>query len=107
MRRGAFEELESVSSRQIEEEVRLIAKLAFCTVKRRLAETLIELGEREGTGFIHMSHGELARWVGTSRQQVTEHLNSFRGRGLVSYEWHDRHREGIRVEDANRLSLAR
>jgi CRP-like cAMP-binding protein len=105
--RGALEELESVSRRQIEEEARLIAKLAFCTVRRRLAEKLIELGELEGTGFIHMSHGELARWVGTSRQQVTEHLNSFRDHGLVSYEWHDRHRAGIRVEDSKRLSLER
>jgi DNA-binding transcriptional ArsR family regulator len=105
MRRGAFEELESVSRRQIEEEARLIAKLAFCTVKRRLAEKLIELGELEGTGFIHMSHGELARWIGTSRQQVTEHLISFRDRGLVISEWHDRHRAGIRVGDAKRLLL--
>jgi CRP-like cAMP-binding protein len=71
---------------------RRIESLSIDTVERRLARSLIRLSERLGTpeedGSIRMmpfTHGMLSRYVGTTREIVTLHMNRFRKQGYVSY----------------------
>ncbi len=77
---------------------------SFCLdpIQRRLAKTLLELAKRGGqTGadqMVHVmptTHEQLAHYVGTSREIVTQHLNQFRRDNLVRYS-----RQGIDVDTA-------
>jgi CRP-like cAMP-binding protein len=61
-------------------------------VERRLARSLLRFSERLGTpaedGSVRMmpfSHAMLSRYIGTSREIVTQHMNRFRKRGYVTY----------------------
>jgi CRP/FNR family transcriptional regulator len=78
---------------------RRIESFAIDCVERRLARTLIRFSERFGIeeegGAVQMmpvTHDMLSRYVGTSREIVTQYMNSFRDRGYVSYD-----RRGIRL----------
>lgn len=79
------------------------------TVERRLARALIRFSERLGTleqdGAVRMmplTHTLLSRYVGTSREIVTGHMNRLRKRGYVSYS-----RESIRLyRDALKASIS-
>jgi CRP/FNR family transcriptional regulator len=71
---------------------RRIESLSIDTVERRLARSLIRLSERLGTpeqdGAVRMmpfTHVLLSRYVGTTREIVTQHMNRFRKQGYVSY----------------------
>ena len=77
---------------------------SFCLdpIQRRLAKTLLDLAKRGGqTGgdqLIHImptTHEQLAHYVGTSREIVTQHLNQFRRENLVRYS-----RQGIDIDMA-------
>jgi len=63
--------------------------LAFLDVCGRVAAKLLELGERYGVkrdGIeieLHLTQGELASWVGTSRESVNKVLRMFQGQGLI------------------------
>ena len=76
-----------------------IESFAIDTIERRLARSLIHLSERLGTpesdGFVRMmplTHDMLSRYIGTSREIVTQYMNRFRKKGYVSYS-----RRGIQV----------
>jgi len=78
---------------------RRIESLSIDSVERRLARSLIRLSERLGTpeedGSVRMmpfTHVLLSRYVGTTREIVTQHMNRFRKQGYVSYS-----RQGIRL----------
>jgi len=69
-----------------------IASFSIDTIERRLARSLIRFAERLGIqeedGSIRMmpfTHDMLARYVGTSREIVTQYMNRFRKQGYVSY----------------------
>ena len=71
---------------------RRIESFSKDNVERRLARTLLSFSERLGTpqpdGSVQMmpfTHGMLARYVGTSREVITQNMNQFRQRGLLSY----------------------
>jgi CRP-like cAMP-binding protein len=71
---------------------RLIESLSTDSVERRLARSLLRFSERLGTpaedGSVRMmpfSHAMLSRYIGTSREIVTQHMNRFRKRGYVTY----------------------
>lgn len=71
---------------------RRIESLALDTIERRLARSLIRfserLGEPEEDGSIKLmplTHELLSRYVGTSREIVTQYMNKFRKQGYVSY----------------------
>ena len=63
--------------------------LAFLDVCGRVAAKLLELGERYGVkrdGIeieLRLTQGELASWVGTSRESVNKVLRMFQGQGLI------------------------
>jgi CRP/FNR family transcriptional regulator len=78
---------------------RRIESLSIDSIERRLARSLIRLSERLGTpeedGSVRMmpfTHVLLSRYVGTTREIVTQHMNRFRKQGYVSYS-----RQGIRL----------
>jgi len=78
---------------------RRIESLSIDSIERRLARSLIRLSERLGTaeedGSVRMmpfTHVMLSRYVGTTREIVTQHMNRFRKQGYVSYS-----RQGIRL----------
>jgi len=71
---------------------RRIESLSRDPIERRLARSLLHLSERHGTlaadgsvRIMPLSHDLLGRYVGTSREVITHHMNQFRKRGCVSY----------------------
>jgi CRP-like cAMP-binding protein len=79
--------------------VRRIESLSIDTIQRRLARSLIRFSERLGTpeedGSVRMmpfTHEMLSRYIGTSREIVTQHMSWFRKQGYVDYS-----RQGIRL----------
>jgi CRP/FNR family cyclic AMP-dependent transcriptional regulator len=71
---------------------RRIESFAIDSVEQRLARSLLRFSERLGTpeqdGSIRMmpfTHALLSRYVGTSREIVSHHMNRFRKRGYVTY----------------------
>lgn len=85
-----------------------IESFSIDNIERRLARSLIRFSERLGTpeedGSIRMmpfTHELLSRYVGTSREVVTQYMNRFRKQGYVSYSRH-----GIRLyRDALKASI--
>jgi CRP-like cAMP-binding protein len=74
---------------------RRIESLALDTIERRLARALIRfssrLGNPEEDGSVKLmplTHELLSRYVGTSREIVTQYMNKFRKQGYVSYSRH-------------------
>jgi CRP/FNR family transcriptional regulator len=80
------------------------------TVERRLARSLIRFSERLGTpeedGSVRMmpfTHELLSRYVGTTREIITQYMNRFRKQGYLSYS-----RQGILLHrDTLQTVLAR
>jgi CRP/FNR family cyclic AMP-dependent transcriptional regulator len=85
---------------------RRIESLAVDCVERRLARSLVHFAERLGSveadGSIRMmpfTHEMLSRYVGTTREVVTQYMNRFRNLGYLTYS-----RQGIHVQcDALRM----
>jgi CRP/FNR family transcriptional regulator, cyclic AMP receptor protein len=85
-----------------------IESFSIDNIERRLARSLIRFSERLGTpeedGSVRMmpfTHELLSRYVGTSREVVTQYMNRFRKQGYVSYSRH-----GIRLyRDALKASI--
>lgn len=74
---------------------RRIESLSLDTIERRLARSLIRfserLGQQEEDGSVKLmplTHELLSRYVGTSREIITQYMNRFRKQGYVSYSRH-------------------
>jgi CRP/FNR family transcriptional regulator, cyclic AMP receptor protein len=88
---------------------RRIESFATDGIDRRLARSLLRFSERLGIeeqdGSVRMmpfTHEMLSRYVGTSREVVTQHMNRLRKQGLVSYS-----RDSILLSrDALRASIS-
>src|ERR1017187_4920933 len=72
-----------------------IESFATDGVERRLARSLLRFSERLGTreedGSVRMmpiTHAWLSRYLGTSREVVTQHMNRLRKQGYLSYSRH-------------------
>jgi len=86
-----------------------IQSFTIDTIERRLARSLIRFSERLGTpeedGAVRMmpfTHAQLAHYIGTSREIVTQYMNRFRKRGYVIYS-----RRGILLHrDALKASIS-
>lgn len=71
----------------------IIHEMASCQVSARIALILLKLGEKGGTPLrgglrinLKLTHEEIARMVGTSRQSVTTVLNSLKQDGSVVFK---------------------
>jgi CRP/FNR family transcriptional regulator len=88
---------------------RRIESFSLDTIERRLARSLIRFSERLGIpeedGAVRMmpfTHVLLSRYVGTSRELVTQYINRFRKQGYLIYS-----RRGILVyRDALKASIS-
>jgi CRP/FNR family transcriptional regulator len=86
-----------------------IESFATESVERRLARSLLHFSERLGVqgqdGAVRMmplTHVLLSRYVGTSREVVTQHMNRLRKEGYIDYSRH-----GIRLfHDALKASMS-
>jgi CRP-like cAMP-binding protein len=74
---------------------RRIESLSLDTIERRLARSLIRFSERLGqteqdgsVRLMPLTHELLSRYVGTSREIITQYMNRFRKQGYVSYSRH-------------------
>ncbi|HUP05024.1 MAG TPA: Crp/Fnr family transcriptional regulator [Bryobacteraceae bacterium] len=83
-----------------------IESFAVDGVERRLARSLLRFSERLGAqeqdGSVRMmpfTHALLSRYVGTSREVVTQHMNRLRKQGYVSYSRHGivLHRDALKA----------
>jgi len=83
-----------------------IASFALDSIEQRLARSLIRFSERLGTqeetGVVRMmpiTHEMLSRYVGTSREIITQYMSRFRKQGRVSYSRQEMslHREALRT----------
>jgi CRP-like cAMP-binding protein len=81
-----------ILARRNVEFTRRIESFATDSVERRLARSLLRLAERLGTPLeggsermMPFTHEMLSRYVGTSREIVTQYMNRFRKQGYVSY----------------------
>lgn len=79
-----------------------IESFAVDPINRRLAEALLHLAERFGQPaedqWVHLlpiTHEQLARYVGTSREIVTQYMNQFRRERLLRYS-----RRGVDLDAA-------
>jgi CRP/FNR family cyclic AMP-dependent transcriptional regulator len=69
-----------------------LESLAFLDVYGRVADKLLELGERyghQGDGLkidLRLTQAELATWVAASRESVNKVLSSFREQGLIAVD---------------------
>jgi CRP-like cAMP-binding protein len=83
--------LQMLAQRNVEF-TRRIESFATDTIERRLALSLLRFSERMGSpeadGSVRMmpfTHEMLARYVGTTREVITQYMNRFRKQGYVNY----------------------
>jgi CRP-like cAMP-binding protein len=83
--------LQTFTQRTIELAER-IESFSFEHIEHRLARSLIHFSERFGRiledgsiGMMPITHELLSRYIGTSREQVTQRMNAFRRLGYVRY----------------------
>lgn len=74
------------------EYARRIGSLASDSIERRLARSLLRFSERLGTQkvsggewMIPLTHAMLSRYVCTTREVISHHMNRFRKHGYVDY----------------------
>jgi len=74
---------------------RRIESLSLESIEQRLARSLIRFSERLGqpeedgtVKLMPLTHELLSRYVGTSREIITQYMNRFRKQGYVSYSRH-------------------
>ena len=77
--------LKIVSTRLMDTEKRL-TDFSYMDVAKRLAVLLIRLREKSGDRITGYSHQDLADFVGTYRETVTQTLNQFKHQGLVEIQ---------------------
>ena len=79
-----------------------IESLAIDQISQRLVRALLRLGDRFGetnggskVRLMPITHELLAKYVGTSREIVTQHMSQLRRKGVLDYS-----RAGIEFEPA-------
>jgi CRP-like cAMP-binding protein len=89
--------LKIVGTRLMDTEKRL-TDLSYMDVARRLAVLLLRLREKSGDRITGYSHQDLADFVGTYRETVTQTLNQFKHQELIDIQ-----RKAIVILDASGL----
>lgn len=80
----------------------VMQQILFMSMDRRLAIFLIDESARTGSDVIALTHGQIARYMGSAREVVSRMLKYFVNEGIVEVS-----RRGIKILDRKRLrSLA-
>jgi|SRR5581483_12294962 CRP-like cAMP-binding protein len=76
-----------------------LSEFSYMDVSKRLAALLIRLREKSGDRITGYSHQDLADFIGTYRETVTQTLNHFKQQGLIDIQ-----RKAIVILDAPGLA---
>lgn len=76
----------------------VMQQILFMSMDKRLAIFLCDESTRTGSDIITLTHGQIARYMGSAREVVSRMLKYFAGEGLVEVS-----RGGVRILDKIRL----
>ncbi len=76
----------------------VMQQILFMSMDRRLAIFLSDESARTGSDTIALTHGQIARYMGSAREVVSRMLKYFAGEGIVSVS-----RGGVTILDKRRL----
>ena len=76
----------------------VMQQILFMSMDKRLAIFLADESARTGTDVISLTHGQIARYMGSAREVVSRMLKYFAGEGIVEVS-----RGGIKILDRKRL----
>lgn len=76
----------------------VMQQILFMSMDRRLAIFLSDEAARTGSDTIAMTHGQIARYMGSAREVVSRMLKYFSGEGIVEVS-----RGGVTILDKKRL----
>lgn len=76
----------------------VMQQILFMSIDKRLAIFLLDEAARTGSDTILMTHGQIARYMGSAREVISRMLKYFAGEGLVEVS-----RGGVTILNKNRL----
>ena len=76
----------------------VMQQILFMILDKRLAIFLLDEATRTGSDTILMTHGQIARYMGSAREVISRMLKYFAGEGLVEVS-----RGGVTILNKNRL----
>lgn len=76
----------------------VMQQILFMSMDRRLAIFLVDESARTGSDTIALTHGQIARYMGSAREVVSRMLKYFAGEGIVEAS-----RGGVTILDRKRL----
>ncbi len=76
----------------------VMQQILFLSIDKRLAIFLSDESARTGSDTIALTHGQIARYMGSAREVVSRMLKYFAGEGLVEVS-----RGGVTILDKKRL----
>ncbi|GAB3642663.1 response regulator [Spirosoma arcticum] len=91
-----------LAGRVAEREAQLLG-MAYNSLRRRVADTLLNLHEQQPDGYIQLSRDDLAAMVGTATESLIRTLTEFKGTNFIEMTASG----GIRVAEPDKLRSAR
>lgn len=76
----------------------VMQQILFMSMGRRLAIFLLDESARNGTDVIALTHGQIARYMGSAREVVSRMLKYFVNEGIVEVS-----RKGVKILDKKHL----
>lgn len=76
----------------------VMQQILFMKIDQRLAIFLLDEASRTGADTIMLTHGQIAKYMGSAREVVSRMLKYFAGEGIVEAS-----RGGVKILDKNRL----
>lgn len=76
---------------EVEEKAEKLIKLAYNSVRKRVADALLGIYEKESKGEFHISREDLANLTGTSKETVIRTLSDFKEEKLIRIEQNQIH----------------
>lgn len=76
----------------------VMQQILFMSMDKRLAIFLLDEMSKTGSDTIHLTHEQIAKYMGSAREVVTRMLKYFSGEGIVELS-----RGGIKITDVKRL----
>ncbi len=76
----------------------VMQQILFMSVDKRLAIFLLDESARTGSDIIALTHGQIARYMGSAREVVSRMLKYFTNEGIVEVS-----RKGVKILDKKRL----
>ena len=76
----------------------VMQQILFMSMDRRLAIFLADESARTGSDTVALTHGQIARYIGSAREVVSRMLKYFANEGIVEVS-----RQGIKILDKKRL----